>query len=368
MGAVLDVYWHFSESGDHFLGRVLVGLDPSKLEFATLPPHFYKDGNLMDDPDINEAIMVMYGPILDEYNEGIDPTGLLLLVLASVIYHSPWLIEVITRKPGHPFALIPMLNKPDLLKRVQAKVGLKKGGQVGRVTGIPPHIENAVLCTKLLSLYKETLLEAKLLTSTVRDSVAQVYEEKVLENGMLTSERLKAMFESFHGEILEAIDSKIKLIGIAVPQDPEDSNTESDDIFVEGVTEEVKETIACTKTYRLYTYEGKMWQVPKKFTFPTNAKLLTGWQLWVGGQPGYQISRPQEDGTDTVQLGPVCPFRLLGRKFLPKHVRQVFSLSWEPIFQLMAAAPGLDYDIDSQENFKVAYAYLKSRVAYIFAS
>ena len=88
----------------------------------------------MEDPNIKEAMHVMYGPILDEYNEAIDPTGLLLLVLASVICHSPWLIEIVTRKPGHPFTLIPLLNKSELLKRVQAIVGLKKGDQVSRVT------------------------------------------------------------------------------------------------------------------------------------------------------------------------------------------------------------------------------------------
>ena len=34
----------------------------------------------------------------------------------------------------------------------------------------------------------------------------------------------------------------------------------------------------------------------------------------------------------------------------------------------MEAAPGLDYDMDAQESFKVAYAYLKSRVEYVFTS
>ena len=31
--------------------------------------------------------------------------------------------------------------------------------------------------------------------------------------------------------------------------------------------------------HRLYTYEGKMWHVPKNIAFPANAKILTGWQL-----------------------------------------------------------------------------------------
>ena len=40
MGKVLDVYWHFSEPGDHYLGRILAGLDPSLHSFGCLPPHF----------------------------------------------------------------------------------------------------------------------------------------------------------------------------------------------------------------------------------------------------------------------------------------------------------------------------------------
>jgi len=90
MGAVLDVYLHFSKLGDHFFGRVLARLDPNKSEFATLPPHFKKEGNLMGDLDIKEAIDMMYHQILDTYNGEATPTGLLLFVLDSVIYHSAW--------------------------------------------------------------------------------------------------------------------------------------------------------------------------------------------------------------------------------------------------------------------------------------
>ena len=40
MGKVLDVYWHFSEPGDHYLGRILAGMDPKKASFGDLPPHW----------------------------------------------------------------------------------------------------------------------------------------------------------------------------------------------------------------------------------------------------------------------------------------------------------------------------------------
>jgi hypothetical protein len=40
MGSILDVYWHFSEPWDHYLGRILAGLDLKKSSFAILSPHW----------------------------------------------------------------------------------------------------------------------------------------------------------------------------------------------------------------------------------------------------------------------------------------------------------------------------------------
>jgi hypothetical protein len=40
LGQILDIYWHFTEPGDHYLGRCLAGFDPNSPDFACLPPHF----------------------------------------------------------------------------------------------------------------------------------------------------------------------------------------------------------------------------------------------------------------------------------------------------------------------------------------
>ena len=37
MGKVLDVYWHFSELDDHYLGQISAGMDPKKVSFGDLP-------------------------------------------------------------------------------------------------------------------------------------------------------------------------------------------------------------------------------------------------------------------------------------------------------------------------------------------
>ena len=60
LGRILDIYWHFAESGDHYLGRCLAGLDPNSADFAILPPHLTV-GDPMEHPRIREAIYLMYG-------------------------------------------------------------------------------------------------------------------------------------------------------------------------------------------------------------------------------------------------------------------------------------------------------------------
>ena len=40
MNCMFNVYYHFSEPGDQYLGRLLAGLDPNNASFALIQPHF----------------------------------------------------------------------------------------------------------------------------------------------------------------------------------------------------------------------------------------------------------------------------------------------------------------------------------------
>ena len=146
MGSVLEVYWHFSEPGDQYLGRILCGLDPTSATFGTLPPHF----TVLDPTeheDIKAAAEMMYGPILTAHkNEDYDPTALLYRCLASVVHHSDALLQVIAENPGHDFNKIPLLHEKPLLERLKGLVTTERteGGVLMEATGIPPHIDTAV--------------------------------------------------------------------------------------------------------------------------------------------------------------------------------------------------------------------------------
>ena len=116
---VLDVYWQFADAGDAYLGRCLSGLDPNDSKFSTLPPHWNLESPVNDD-DIKEGLAIMYGVIATNHPASI---GVLVRLLASVTYASDWLRETAAKSnPGHPFFAVPLLQNPELLSCLKAKV------------------------------------------------------------------------------------------------------------------------------------------------------------------------------------------------------------------------------------------------------
>ncbi len=138
MGKVLDLYFQFAEPGDHYLGRVLVGLDVNSPDFAALPQHFITD-DPMSNEAIREAMSSMYAVVLQKHaGTNSDPMALLLRVLPSVIYHSDWIMDQVRENPGHPFSAIPLLNNEALLAWLKPLVTTNPGGQILKATGGTP--------------------------------------------------------------------------------------------------------------------------------------------------------------------------------------------------------------------------------------
>jgi hypothetical protein len=154
LGRILDIYWHFAEPGDHYLGCCLAGLDPNTEDFAILPPHFTVGSNPMENVGIREAVELMYGPSLQQWagSEGSDPTALFCKVLPSLVYHSEFLQSTIPRVHGPPLAGIPLVNDPALLRDLKELVTIKPSPQILTPTGMPPHVHHAKLNTSCLAL------------------------------------------------------------------------------------------------------------------------------------------------------------------------------------------------------------------------
>jgi hypothetical protein len=167
LGKVLDVYWQFVEVGDSYLGRCPCGLDPNNSTFSVLPPHWTVD-NPVEDTDIGGALQLMYGVIIGQHPSSI---AVLVRVLASVTYASNWLLETSGLYCGHPFGAIPLLENPELLRRLKEKVTTEPTRTMTKATGVPPHVMQLNLMTSLLELCQTTLLRISKQTEVERNYI-----------------------------------------------------------------------------------------------------------------------------------------------------------------------------------------------------
>ena len=129
--------FYSNNTGDHYLGRLLAGLDPHQTTFGDLPPHF-KVG--MENEDIHDFMYLLYGPIIRQYEEKLKVTSCLLLFAASLVYHSGTFEDIMLQKPNHFFSRLPMFSDQPLLRRVRQLVTKDPTPNLHEATGIPPHI------------------------------------------------------------------------------------------------------------------------------------------------------------------------------------------------------------------------------------
>jgi len=218
-------------------------MDPNSEEFAALPPHWSLD-DPMSNEKIQEAMKLMFVPILQRWGgTQVDPTGVLLFCLASVVWHSDFLKATAARDAGHPFNMIPILSNPELLRDLKELVTLEPKGQVKSATGIPPHIEHATMAKKILHLCETTLHAVKDMATSVKRSVKEAFEEKAEENGQVSGERLKTMFEEHEKNVAELIDSKLSELRESFPitlaQEQDVGGNDDTMPFAEGDDDEV---------------------------------------------------------------------------------------------------------------------------------
>ena len=87
MRKVLDVYWNLSEPDDHYLGKILAGMDPKQSYFEDLPPHWTLT-NPIEKEDIARAMNLLFELILRNHEDcNYKPTALLLRYDECIVYH-----------------------------------------------------------------------------------------------------------------------------------------------------------------------------------------------------------------------------------------------------------------------------------------
>ena len=325
MGKVFDVYWTFAHAGDQYLGGILAGLDPNSANFACIPPHF-EEG--MENPHISEAMNLCFKNVMEKNAEELpNIIGILLRLLACMLHHSKFIIDNIsTNNTANKLNQIPIYTDKKLLNELRKLVKTKPSSEIPKPSGIPPHTHILVSLSDLIDKFMKEREERLELFDKMGEMVSAKLERIAADNGSLTRSAVKTMFEdefsSFKTSITTEISASvaqslsayrlqpdINSIGNSV-QEREQSNGERDG------------------KYKMYSYSGRFFSVPKNFAFPADVKHQRAWTLWLKGM-------------DFLTTHPVRPFRFLKATMLPTpDLKKQFTNEWKPIMLKMEKRPG----------------------------
>ena len=198
IGKVLDVYFKFGLGGDQYLGRILAFLDPNSTTFGVLPPHWTDNGS----ENVMRGIKMNFKDIIAHDTTEHDPTGFLGLLLASIVYHSDWLNKQRAKNPRHPFAGIPILNDPDLLKALKSEVTIEPNDDCPTSSGVPPHIEHAKAIATVLEVCTEMKTIVEGFSEQLDESIASAIDKKVAVEGGVNMALLNEQLEKLKGELV----------------------------------------------------------------------------------------------------------------------------------------------------------------------
>ena len=300
---------------------------------------------------------ICFGRILELFTEqsGGGLVGVLLYpLLGSMVFHMDTFIRpIVESQPRHPFAAIPLLQYPDLVRQLQAMVTVDATPNMPYATGVPPHISH----TKSLNAVTEkvtALTESMVgLTDTVKAAIVEAIEARDVQGGIVTVEFLRNELIQHHTQLKEMMRDQLRqeaqILQLQQPLALGGAGTHQQ-LQIGADDEGIVHPVHC--------YSGRYWQVPKDWQFPQKTFRLAGWSLWLNGLPGI-----------------VRPFRCLDARFLSpdKKVRDQLKLAWQPIFQMMEQATGLNIPRAGgatpafiNESFLIATKYLQTRAGYVW--
>lgn len=346
IGKILDMYFKFAMGGDQYLGRILALLDPNKESFSILPPHWSDPAH----PSVTQGIRICFGDVVSAHSgTNHDPSGLLSLLLASMVHHSDWLIGVCARYPSHPFHSLPLLNDNNLLTELKCLVTLEPNSHVPIATGVPPHVSH----TQAINEVKQVVTETKAYVITFKDdlkrAVSDAVDAKVESEGGVNMSILQNVVDALKKDLFEKIES--------IMIKPSETDTQPE---IPLVTGEVK-----VPSRNQFVYNGAFWHLPESFQFPDGATRYSGWKKWL-------VGAIHIDGTQRWRVKPYC--KLVGKDIPSKVQQKIFKNEWKPIYSKMMEAPGLivpSYDDitedDVRNTYEIATNFLRSQYEYIFA-
>ena len=286
-GKVQDIYFNFAQPGDHYIGRMLAGLDPTSTTFQVLPPHFTCG---LENEYVREAVQMCYGRVIS-LRQNLDYLpGLFVLVLASVVYHESWIRGFVVQNRKHPFSNLFLFENADLMQQLKKLVTTEPTENLPRPTGIPTHINLQSTMDKILVNNIEFLNKLELQSTIIQNAVKDAIKENDVASGTVTMPILSEKLENHHKSIIEFIKTNCTTLSddcrIIVNVD---DASDGGGIGNTGELLYVCEFQKGTEKHPMYCYSSHFWHVPKDFSFQGNPTRKFGWEYWIKGKPNYEM-------------------------------------------------------------------------------
>ena len=188
MGKVFDIYFKFGEFGDQYLGRILAGLDPNDTTFACLPPYFTEP---ITNVHIGRAMKGMFGNILETHPSA---KSTLSLCLASIVYHSDFIKEIIRNNRGHPLETLFLFQDETLLQELKVLVSTEVSATM-KPTGIPPHVNQMVAIKEMHVTLNCVIDKFENQTLTIVNAVKEAIQENDIQSGVVNLTTLEVCLD-----------------------------------------------------------------------------------------------------------------------------------------------------------------------------
>ena len=360
-GKVQDIYFNFAQPGDHYIGRMLAGLDPTNPSFQVLPPHFTCG---LENEYVKEGVELCYGRIMKARHNLDYLPGVFLLVLASIVYHEEWIRGYVQNNKKHTFSNLFLLENAYLMRKLRELVTTEPTTNMPRPTGIPTHINLQTTMEKILLNNNEFLNKLELQSTIIQDAVKKAIQDNDIASGNVTMPILTEQLANHHQSIIEFIKTNcanVSATDCRLNNNDNNNNAEAGELLY------VKEFQKGSENNPLFCYSSHFWDVPKGFIFQKNPTRKIGWEFGLKGKPNNEVL---VDGI--IRKAPVKPYRKLNSKLRPSCSKQanVLTSTWSPIFTTMERTPDLNIPNNLEEitakviddTFDKATKYLKEKV------
>ena len=256
LGPVQSRYILEGEGGDQVCGRAATGLPLTDVAFANLPAHFLTLDSGLTTAEWEEILpgYTTYYPL--SFREVVP------FLLASLVHHRPYLLEVQAKHPRHPLFL-QRIWTGGILERLQDKVSAGcNRNPISKMfaTGVPPHL---VLANRMADMQKgmdsirlEVISKLEALPEALKQSMLQNFQ--IDGTVPITHLQVVDMMESLRISIQNTVQSALLQNQIA---------SSAPAATVLPVVNDTG-TLSTITTYRTWTWNSRIHPVPIEFRFP----------------------------------------------------------------------------------------------------